>query len=404
MQITIEFKCIDDWSLTFQAKLRNIKKSREGVSGAIWRQIATVVKLYVQQTDSRRLHLAELKRLDAESAAEIAKNQDRISREEQLIKFLKSEEYSLLSDRQLKIKNLEAEVENLNKNFLRIRKNLQSDLQTDERKLTLLIDMSYKTFQYLDKLANRGEQIKNLANTCKKFETQREKVAKWLPICDVTDELEKYNGVVSEGSSGLGDMKDKIKIISDHLKDNEVVDDSTDIIDEDVLPVLKYLGDDLIATKSKIRPRTAVSGRIIKSAQTVIDTPTPESRKITTVKNVVLQAKNSQEKRSSSISPPTSSSSEASTSSVDIIERCFESLKDMENFWVMFNKVEVDFMEVREEKKMLEKENKQLRGMIRAVLESAALSQSIPNSKVSTRIPSKRRSAYSAPIRRVLFS
>lgn len=75
----------------------------------------------------------------------------------------------------------------------------------------------------------------------------------------------------------------------------------------------------------------------------------------------------------------------------------------MESFWTVYNKVEVDVRELVQEKVVLEKENKQLRGFIRAVLEAAALAKVLPDSRASTRVPSKRRSAYSAPLQRITF-
>lgn len=56
-------------------------KNREAISTTIWKQIAAVVKAYVIQTDKRRAHLAELQRIDADSALEVAKNQSIIIRE-----------------------------------------------------------------------------------------------------------------------------------------------------------------------------------------------------------------------------------------------------------------------------------------------------------------------------------
>lgn len=78
-------------------------------------------------------------------------------------------------------------------------------------------------------------------------------------------------------------------------------------------------------------------------------------------------------------------------------------MASLEKFWFNYNKVEIDYLEIGEEKRSLQRENKELRGMIRAVLEAAALSKSIPSSKVSTRLPS-RRSAISAPLRRIVLS
>jgi hypothetical protein len=68
--------------LQFRLQLDSFVKQRENRCGALWREIATVIKSHVTQTDARRLHLAELKRIDAESAAEIATNQERINCQE----------------------------------------------------------------------------------------------------------------------------------------------------------------------------------------------------------------------------------------------------------------------------------------------------------------------------------
>lgn len=132
---------------------------------------------------------------------------------------------------------------------------------------------------------------------------------------------------------------------------------------------------------------------------------TPESRRITTIKDVTIQTKISQGKQplfSSSSPNETLANNEAS--SKNILERCFDSLKNMDNFWFGFNIVEIDYMEIKEEKRVLEEENKQLRDMLRAVMEAAALSQTIPNSRASTRLPSKRRNSHSAPLRRAVFN
>lgn len=71
-------------SICFQQhlELEQLTKSREAISTAIWREIARVLRDYVHRTDHRRLHLAELKRLDAESAAEITEHQERMRKAE----------------------------------------------------------------------------------------------------------------------------------------------------------------------------------------------------------------------------------------------------------------------------------------------------------------------------------
>lgn len=85
------------------------------------------------------------------------------------------------------------------------------------------------------------------------------------------------------------------------------------------------------------------------------------------------------------------------------MDECFESLEKLEGFWTICNKAQIDVMELKREKTYLEKENKQLAAMIKAVLEAAALSQSIPSSTVSTRAPSRKRGTLSAPLHRIML-
>lgn len=59
-----------------------MKGERENLLDALWKQVAAVLRAHVENVDKKRSHLAELHRLDAESAAEIAKHQARINNEE----------------------------------------------------------------------------------------------------------------------------------------------------------------------------------------------------------------------------------------------------------------------------------------------------------------------------------
>ncbi|XP_018568844.1 coiled-coil domain-containing protein 65 [Anoplophora glabripennis] len=372
----------------FKVQLSQKQNSREAMCGALWRQLATVVRLYVQQTDSRRMHLAELRGLDAESALEIAENEERMKRQESLINQLENDHDNMLFDREKTIKTLEFELGDLEKFFLRMKRNLQKDLQTDETKLFLLTDCATRSLHYLETLAKKGEQIKYLANACKRFETEREKVSKWLPI---TRGIAKHDEDDEE-------FKRSVKIVSEQLKDIENVEATFYSIQDCALPLLGRAS----RKKSSGRPKTAISDPFLRSAHT-ISSATPDSRRVTTANAVTIHTKGSREfpSSSSSQSEPSAASEE---STKDILERCFESLKGMENFWFVFNKAEMDRLEIKEEKRILERENKELRGAIRAVLEAAALSQSIPNSRASTRLPSRRRAANSAPLRRVVFN
>lgn len=133
-----------------------------------------------------------------------------------------------------------------------------------------------------------------------------------------------------------------------------------------------------------------------------METPTPECEKMIAIENIILQ-----EKTIKPSSPILSTVKSSPTElyfkhPVNILERCFNTLKCLDNFWITYNKVKVDYMEIKIEKQLLEKNNKQLRGMVRGVLEAIVLSKSQPTSNVSTRMPSRSRSGYSVPLKRII--
>ncbi|EFA09003.2 Coiled-coil domain-containing protein 65-like Protein [Tribolium castaneum] len=298
----------------FRIELASYTKRRQSHCAALWRQIATAIKSSVSQTDTKRLHLAELNRLDAESAAEIALNQERITLQEEAIKTLTQHLENLTTKRTEHIAQLKATIAEKTATFYAVRQQFRKDVAKDERQLLHLTHISNKSIEFLHRIQTRGVQIVNLMKTCRKFETQREKI-KFLPL--------------------------------------EPQDLSLDEEEQE-----------------EVRRRS--SG---KSA--------PEE-----VKKIVISRKQSS---------PESQSPEPE----DIVGKEFALLDCMEMFWVAYNRVDLEHREMKEERRVLQGQNKHIRGMIRAVLEAVALDQS-PASKVPTRAVSKTRGAKSAPLRRIL--
>lgn len=144
----------------------------------------------------------------------------------------------------------------------------------------------------------------------------------------------------------------------------------------------------------------------LPSQISMLETPTPEFDKITAIEQITLHEKQLEELQSSSsfvqISPIDINLTSDFQSPTDLIMKCYSSLQKMESFWIIYNKVKVNFMEIKAEKSLLEKSNRQLRGMVRGILEALALSKSQPNSSVSTRISSRALSKFSAPSHRII--
>ncbi|XP_050506978.1 girdin isoform X1 [Diabrotica virgifera virgifera] len=339
-----------------QSKIDQMRQDREEVCSFIWNDIEAMVQEYIERTDPRRMHLAELKILDSETAIEVVQNKERIQQEEVLKDQLNKEleEVQVAQEQQLTTLNEELDV--LQKQFNNVRTNLHRDLQLDDKKLKLLVDEASSTKDYLENLLRKGNEILFLVKTCKKLETDREKLSKWfsgtsknvknldsMPFGDYLEGLDEN----SEGSSDSANNQLELDLNKKESKESEKV--------------------------------------------------SPESL-ITTLQHITVQ-----DKPNELDTHPQTSLPEPEPLFSGFIDQCLKQLEPMENFWSGYNRAEVDCAEIMQEKKQLELENKQIRGMIRAILEAQVLSTSIPNSKVPTRFPSRRISVSSAPLRRLIF-
>ncbi|XP_060522522.1 dynein regulatory complex subunit 2-like [Cylas formicarius] len=345
------------------AKLSQLSKTCGQTQAAIWRQIFQITKLYVQGTNTRRSHLAELQRLDAESAIEVQANEERINVEEELVSTLKSKQNELRESTELKTNDLDVEERRLNDKFIAIKKRLKTHLDVDDKKLRLMTFAANETLDLLVQLNEKGRHIVALSQTCRKFETEREKVARFIPTPKI----------------------DEVDLNIDHERNT--------LTDDEKLTQLTLQTD---MCKIKGRPQTAIPSRFLGESSKIDSSgvPTPETVSIAPIEEVTLLQK----------SIDVQATSDCPVQRDTFLGKCYESLRRVENFWKMYNKVEIDIMEIKEERKVLTKENKQLRGVIRAVLEAAALKKSNPESRASARVISKSRSAYSAPCRRIVFT
>ncbi|KAH1026228.1 hypothetical protein HUJ05_010776 [Dendroctonus ponderosae] len=364
-----------------RSSLRLLCKTRAETESVLWRQILEIVHLYVRKTDVRRSHLSELRRIDAESSDEVQKNEKRLVKDEDLIKTLTVEYESLQKLKSDKVKSLQAEEAQLKAKFLKLRKTLKTHLALDEKQLRNLTAQSNETLDDLSVLLTKGRHLLALSGTCQKFVTERERLTRWLPMTDLVACKQASEDGTFDG------MTDDQKLYEKVLQEEQI---------------LSKIKDDLSTTeKAKSRPASKPLRTLERSSSSTLFTPSVKSTFLPkipiAINDVKIDAKESE------FVDYQTSPSEALDIKHHFLDKCYESLEKMENFWTVHNKVEVDVRELVQEKIVLEKENKQLRGFIRAVLEAAALAKALPDSRASTRVPSKRRSAYSAPLQRITF-
>lgn len=120
-----------------------------------------------------------------------------------LIKTLTVKYESLQKLKSDKVKSLEAEETQLKTKFLKLRKTLKTQLALDEKQLRYLTAQSNETLEDLTVFLGKGRHLLALSGACQKFVTERERVARWLPIADLAickhiSEDGKFDGMTDD--------------------------------------------------------------------------------------------------------------------------------------------------------------------------------------------------------------
>lgn len=120
-----------------------------------------------------------------------------------------TEKYNqLLKEGEIEINSLELEIGVLNIELLKVRKTLKTEQQNDDTKTKLLSSICYETKAFLENLNQKGSHIIHLSNTCRKFETEREKVSVYLPLdCSELEEELVTEGVPFGRQEGIQQYK-----------------------------------------------------------------------------------------------------------------------------------------------------------------------------------------------------
>ncbi|KAK9752744.1 hypothetical protein QE152_g4002 [Popillia japonica] len=327
------------WTLcNCKEEFKNLRKKNCVITGTIWRDISELLRDYVLRTDKRRAQLADMKRLDAESAAEISQNQERIDLKEIEIERLKDEYITLITTRKNVIRSLEAALKVVGGQSLSAKQSLQAEITSDDKKLRLLTDISKQSLAELEKLLTKGEYMLQLMQSCRRLETQKEKVLKFA------DFSAKIRGTFSSDLSEESDTnisKDveevfmKVRMESIESKDDDNYEDHEEIKPERRVKIIEE------TKKYKILIRHKHKAKVTKSAQ------------IEMWSMIGLKP--------------------ASRPKTGVIEDNVDCLMNLEPLWFIYNKVKLDYVELREEKASLVKENEMMKQTIKSILEDAVL-------------------------------
>ncbi|KAF5293690.1 hypothetical protein FQA39_LY03175 [Lamprigera yunnana] len=352
---------IDESSSNYKIELQLMERSREKIICSLWKQLSKIVLSHVQQTELKRLHLTELQKLDSAASLVVAQQEQEITRQKVEIKKLQFEYDRQNLIREEHIKNLQHIVETTTGKFLRMRKDLIRDMNHDEKQLVCLSTESNGVIKHLEAICTKGTHLLVLVRACEKFESDDERNRKWLSIERFDDELKPKDRQITLPK--LSKPRPKTSISKP--------------------PPMKYLRDykseELF--KNPIEAFT-ISTRPVKEDSIVIEKKTLNKKP--TKSQVLAQIK--------LLGTPLRGACDG------ITENKFDNLSKLEGLWLAYNKVELDCIAMKREKRHLLEENEALKQGIRSVLEASALGQSIPNTKCASAATTRRRFAFSAPL------
>lgn len=153
--------------------------------------------------------------------------------------------------------------------------------------------------------------------------------------------------------------------------------------------------------KYKIRPQTSYARRFEKRIQKSLKLALEDTDNASSCEEITITKPKSRPQTSKrKLRLVSSKSEEGSDRFTDFPLNTFENLRDLEGFWLILNNVELDCVRLKEQKGLLFEENKHLRGMMRSILEAAALDKSGIGTGIPTRVCSRYKRTKSAPLQR----
>ncbi|XP_022916476.1 dynein regulatory complex subunit 2-like [Onthophagus taurus] len=363
-------KKLDEFAKENKQELQQLKKCKEALSGEIWSKILLTINIYVDKTDKRRAQLAEMQRIDNEFSEEINKNVEKIKLEEIQIERYRGELKTLVSQRTESINFLKNTINDLNKLTLNLKMRLKKDLDRDEKKLRVLSESAKESMDELRKWERKGEFLLGLAQNCRKYETQKEKVLRFSK-----NEVNKEEFFVVEEENNLnGFMKINIQEQKDEEKDSEEIEEEEEEekVENEIFKTATYKI--LIKQKFKLKPIKSEIN-LSEKVQKELETFELKQKCLKKPIDLIQQAPKS--------SKPTSTG---------IIDESLDYLMKLNGIWNLFNKVKIDCGDLKAEKLILLEENQRLKCLLKRILEEAVLeSRNVEKNKV--------RRYFSAPIR-----
>ncbi|XP_055532837.1 dynein regulatory complex subunit 2 isoform X1 [Wyeomyia smithii] len=155
-------------------KLEMITKERERHMEKLWKEFQKVLSTYLRNTEEYRNEYSKLRDQDAKDTQNIQNHYVEVARLSELIGNLRHKLVTIREEHEFNIKQLQKTKAELQERVRNIKQEMKISLKRDEDKMKQLAVCSNDALKYLQNLKKRGTAILQIANFCKKFETENE--------------------------------------------------------------------------------------------------------------------------------------------------------------------------------------------------------------------------------------
>ncbi|XP_055619278.1 dynein regulatory complex subunit 2 [Toxorhynchites rutilus septentrionalis] len=155
-------------------KLEMITKERERHMEKLWKEFQRVLNDYLRNTEEHRNEYSKLRDQDACDTRLIQEHYVEVARLTELIGNLRLKLVTIREEHEFNMKQLQKTKMELQERMRNIKQEMEIGLRMDEERLKQLAVCSNGALKYLQNLLKRGNSILQIANFCRKFETENE--------------------------------------------------------------------------------------------------------------------------------------------------------------------------------------------------------------------------------------
>lgn len=175
-----------------------LSAQRKAVLDELWEKFRKETEQYKESTEEKKLRFEALKKKDEINAKDIAKQMKRLNKLQASIKDIKAKLSSNAKETEIRISSIKEDRETVLAHFHELKAEMVKSRESERDNLTKLTLQSDEAMKELQCLKDKGAKILQLAEMCRKLETEEEKVLPFWSGSLTHEEEEQIASVVTE--------------------------------------------------------------------------------------------------------------------------------------------------------------------------------------------------------------